>query len=287
MQSSGQMYNTGKRPGSGWVIGQSSGMPTDGKRRVYVKFDLSAIPSCAVLTGVTLEAQLSKVKSLSRVQVAIHRITAEWSVASQNWGTSGEGIASPASFSVVGVDGPGDAACRGRRFRFCTRQWSSSGMLADVKAWLANPSSNEGWVLIGDESCDRCGGTVQKYSTNSFTLKLTYSNPTTTTATTTTTTATTTLAPTTTTTRDLCAGVFCDTSHSRCIHDTGQCAPCDEGYYGDPTVFCQGCTSAPRRSHVLPSNRSTLTLILAFSTRPSHSCGLPKHHSGPSCGGRV
>src|SRR6185369_6978059 len=38
--------------------------------------------------------------------------------------------------------------------------WSSGGMLTDVQGWYSSPSSNNGWVLIGDEST---GGTARRF----------------------------------------------------------------------------------------------------------------------------
>lgn len=219
-QSKGQMYVTGRRPSGAWVIGMSGSRASFGKRRIYVQFDLSAIPTCGDIETATLEATLQKVgkPNSPSYPVSIHKVTADWATASRSWGTPG-----PASFSVSGKSAPGDAKCRQSFWSFCTRSFSSSNLLQDVNLWRQSPASNQGWVLIGDEATAE---NVQKFEANSFVLKLTYKKP---------------PSTTTTTKPDPCEERSCDPK-SKCIVTDGKasCTPCPEGYTGDPEISCQG-----------------------------------------------
>ena len=136
-------------------------------RRAVLKFDLAgSIPANAVITGATLTLRMSKTISGSQ-SVALRKLTSDWGEGTSN-ANSNEGSGASA--------GTGDATWVHRFFNTAT--WTSDGgdfsstisasaavnsignytwgsttqMVADVQGWLSNPSSNFGWILIGDES---------------------------------------------------------------------------------------------------------------------------------------
>ena len=135
-------------------------------RRGLLAFDIaSAIPEGSVVTSVSLTLRCSKVPSGSGPQsIKLHRTLADWgegtSVAfggggapatpgdatwnhrfypNVSWATpGGEFVASPSGAATVAGIG------------FYT--WNSTPeMIADVQAWLDDPSSNFGWTVIGNE----------------------------------------------------------------------------------------------------------------------------------------
>ena len=137
----------------------------NGSRRAVLQFDVSSIPANATITAVSLNFRVTRVPQGGHQQdVTLHRLLADW----------GEGAS-----SADGGDGdppqPGDATWVHRFFR--TTLWtnpggdfaagvsatrhlaglgaysfSSAAMIGDVQGWLSGPSSNFGWIMIGDEA---------------------------------------------------------------------------------------------------------------------------------------
>jgi hypothetical protein len=165
-------------------------------RRGLVAFDLSGLPSPIQVDRVALELTFqgaTNMEQQSRV-VSLHRLLADWGEGTSNagpGGSSGSGNGAPAT--------PGDATWRYRFFNTQTwasfnpavpssgggdsandlsasatvglvpnvvvtwetvRGGMPTGLVADVEAWLANPISNFGWLLKGDESVAR---TVRRF----------------------------------------------------------------------------------------------------------------------------
>lgn len=134
-------------------------------RRGLLAFDLSGIPAGAIVLSATLTLTMSKTIA-GETPVALHALTADWGEGTSDaLGEEGTGAtAAPgdatwlhtffdtdlwaqpggdfdaAPSAVTPVGGPGVYA------------WASPGLAADVAGWLANPSGNFGWVLLGDET---------------------------------------------------------------------------------------------------------------------------------------
>ena len=138
-----------------------------GTRRALIRFDPAAsIPAGSTITSAELVLEMS-LTNAGASDVAVHRALASWGEGT-SIGFSGEGGGGqattndatwqhrfynatfwttpggefdPAPSAVTSVDGLG-------LYSF----GPSAGMAADVQGWLDVPSSNEGWVLVGDES---------------------------------------------------------------------------------------------------------------------------------------
>jgi hypothetical protein len=136
-------------------------------RRGVLAFDIAGnIPAGSTILGVTLSLNMSRTGLDTARNVELHKLLADWGE-----GTSvapgEEGDGAPAT--------PNDATWRHRFFDtiFWTTEggdfsatvsasqsvgavgvytWSSSQMRADVQSWLDDPSSNFGWLVLGDES---------------------------------------------------------------------------------------------------------------------------------------
>ncbi len=141
----------------------------DVKKRALVMFDLAeSVPEGVAVDSAILVLVPSKVKPGS-TNIKVHMLTTEW----------GEGTS-----KAEDGDGKGDAATANdatwEYAKFNTHPWvksggdyaldasttstvslgseavfSSIGMTVNVNFWLANPSKNYGWILIGDESTTR------------------------------------------------------------------------------------------------------------------------------------
>ena len=141
--------------------------PTGGgaRRRALVRFDLGTIPAGATITSASLRMNVSKTTNGDQT-VNVRRVTADWGEgtsnansnegsgaasttgdatwihrfkATSNWTTPGGDMAGVVSAgNVVGGVGP--------------YTWSGTQMVADIQGWLTTPSTNFGWILVGDES---------------------------------------------------------------------------------------------------------------------------------------
>ena len=141
---------------------------TERIRRGLIKFDIaSSLPAGAQVTSVTLSLHLFKIPpSNPNVDISLHRTLNDWGEGESNSGGGGRGYpAQPGDTTWIykkydterwdkeGGDFSSDASATitvgDERKAY---SWSSKGMVADVKAWLANPSSNFGWFLLGIET---------------------------------------------------------------------------------------------------------------------------------------
>lgn len=136
-------------------------------RRALLAFDLSAVPAGATIDSVSLHLYAT-VASANAETVSLFRLTSNWgegtSVASgngingapasggtdatwqdrfsggQGWSNEGGDFVATSSASTS-VSGAGAAYT-----------WSSAGLVADVQAWVDGTASNDGWIVIGNES---------------------------------------------------------------------------------------------------------------------------------------
>lgn len=137
-------------------------------RRALLRFDLSALPPDAVVTEVVLS--LSQVRARDGHEVAVHRLLASWGEGLSNGGDAGVGAPAqtgdstwthrfwPATaWSQPGGDFVAAASSSqlvpGGAGRY---SWPSTpAMVTDVQAWLTQPATNHGWILIGVETVDQ------------------------------------------------------------------------------------------------------------------------------------
>jgi len=139
-----------------------------GARRGLVAFDLSAIPSNATITDVSLSLFLSRPRSdLAAETIDLFKVVKDWGEGASNAGNPG-GSGAPAQpgdatwlnnfFNTSFWDSAGGdtAAAISASTAVSTNNrpyiWSGSGMVADVQSWVANPASNFGWMLAGNEA---------------------------------------------------------------------------------------------------------------------------------------
>jgi hypothetical protein len=136
-------------------------------RRGVLAFDIAgSIPPGSIITSVTLTMNMSKTFGDTARIVELHKLVADWGEGTSH-APGEEGDGAPAT--------PNDATWRHRFFDtiFWATEggdfsatvsasqsvgplgyytWNSVQMVADVQSWVNNPSSNFGWLVLGDES---------------------------------------------------------------------------------------------------------------------------------------
>lgn len=137
-------------------------------RRALLRFDLSALPSGAIIESAELRMFLAQENTgAGPLPVSLHRVTEAWGEA----GSLGSGGGAPAQagdatwtaafFGSTPWATPGgsfvaeDSAVTpvGAEGQFYA--WSSTALAADVQAWFDGAAGNFGWIVRGDESAVR------------------------------------------------------------------------------------------------------------------------------------
>ena len=146
-------------------------------RRSVLWFDIAAfVPSDATVTSVRLILNLTQANGGNRI-LTVHRALTAWTTgASDPENTEASGapaLAGDATWLHASANGTGGGALwqnaggdfAGASASLLTttaglQTWSSAGLVADVQTALANPSTNLGWFILGDESV---AGTARRF----------------------------------------------------------------------------------------------------------------------------
>ncbi len=136
-------------------------------RRSLLRFDLSSLPPGAQVREVRLTLQQIRARGFH--DHTVHRLTESWSEGPANGGDAGIGAPAQAGDTtwthrqwpslVWGQRGgsfvaaPSTTVFVGPAPSAVTFP-STVQMVADVQGWLAQPSSNHGWIVIGEEAGD-------------------------------------------------------------------------------------------------------------------------------------
>ncbi len=138
-------------------------------RRAVLAFDIAGnIPAGATIDGVQLTLYCDKVKLTTAFSVGLRRLNSNWGEGTSNTGNSQQGrgeapttndatwhhtFYSGQLWITPGGDYSGTISATRTVGSTGFYIWgSTSGMVADVQAWLNTPSQNFGWIILGDES---------------------------------------------------------------------------------------------------------------------------------------
>lgn len=148
-------------------------------RRALIRFDLeNLLPPDAVINSVTLRLVTSRTRATpsNRVQ-SLHVVSVDWGEGSEDAGgpegTGTTGTMDTATWNsnflgtslwtnLGGDFNPTPSASAQAGGTNQPAQWSTAQMVSDVETWLADPSSNFGWEIIGNET--RSTTAVRYYS---------------------------------------------------------------------------------------------------------------------------
>ena len=153
--------------GTDLFVGTTGGRSGFAVRRALVAFDVAAsIPAGAQISNVQLVLNMNKTTTGSK-PVSLHRVLADWGEGTSLAVGSGGGGGGPATtgdatwlhrffntelWTTPGGDFASTASAQIQVTSFGFDTWgSTAAMVADVQAWLDQPASNFGWILIGEE----------------------------------------------------------------------------------------------------------------------------------------
>ncbi|MEP7231621.1 MAG: DNRLRE domain-containing protein [Ginsengibacter sp.] len=145
--------------------------------RGLVAFDVAGkVPAGMTLTAVKLRLNLSAASLSSAQTIGLYHVMTDWGEGS-TVASGGGGGGGPASiggatwlhtffpdkfWSHPGGDFEATLSASIEVGDIGAYEWGSTGqMVADVQMWLDNPSSNHGWLLMGDDSAT----TVKRFDT--------------------------------------------------------------------------------------------------------------------------
>jgi hypothetical protein len=144
------------------------------ERRALFFFPVSAnLPSCVKVTAVTLTLHMSRTASGPKT-VTLHKVLTDWGEGTSD-ATAQEGAGAAAttgdatwtftfyntsSWGSAGGDFVATASASQSVDAIGSYAWSGQQMIADVQAWADGPTTNFGWILIGDETVS---GTAKRF----------------------------------------------------------------------------------------------------------------------------
>ena len=138
----------------------------DDKRRALVKFNLASdVPEGITFDSAALILTPSKVKTYG-TEVSVYKVLTEWgegtsdaineegqgATATQDDATWTKAMTGGDNWIHPGGDYEIEVSAEATVISGTESIFKSSSMLADVNSWLASPSDNHGWIIIGDET---------------------------------------------------------------------------------------------------------------------------------------
>ena len=161
-------------------VGKTAEGPTINLRRPLVQFDVSSIPAGSTVTQVYFTLYCST--AITSGPVTVHRCLAPWNegtaAATCTGNNEGCGASSNNGDSTwihrvkpgtlwTNPGGDFDPIASDTKvvlgLDIATTWGTTPRMVADVQAWVDAPSSNNGWLLVGEEVAD--GGTAKRFNT--------------------------------------------------------------------------------------------------------------------------
>ena len=152
------------------------------RNRGLVKFDVAgSVPAGATITSARLGLRITQ-GDFSMQEVSLHRLLVDWGEGTKSNGPTGGGsvgasatageatwnnrFAPSTPWGAAGgqadVDYAATASASATVGSTGSFTWSSPGMAGDVRAWLSDPESNFGWMIIFNNESSR--GTARRFA---------------------------------------------------------------------------------------------------------------------------
>ena len=143
------------------VMGTMGPAASFAHNRGLVKFDLSSIPTNAVIDSVALQLTVNKTASVGAASFFhLHTVKVPWTESASTWFVRSAGQNWAAPGGAPGTDYAEDSS--GNSFIGGTGSAtfeSTTGLVADVTSWLNLPASNNGWLIkTENESVEKTAG---------------------------------------------------------------------------------------------------------------------------------
>lgn len=162
-------------------------------RRALLQFDVSSIPSTALITSVSLTLNVDQVSSSTTDNFSLHKITTPWGEGTSNGSGAGASAVAPDATWSDAMLGTSSWTTAGGDYETMASQTlaidNSTGnktfasnpiLLLDVQSWINGNNTNSGWILIGDETANNTTRRFgSKDSGTAPVLSITYYEPTT------------------------------------------------------------------------------------------------------------
>ena len=154
---------------SGHGVSLFSGVTNLGDpRRALIAFDVSSVPAGATVSSAQVQLTMSTSKG-ANTAMTLNRVTQAWGEGASDSGESGgQGVfasdgdatwtnrfysaTAPIAWSTPGGDFITTASATASVTGNATYTWTSAQLASDVQGWVTTPSTNNGWILIGDEN---------------------------------------------------------------------------------------------------------------------------------------
>ena len=125
------------------IVGRLNPLTEDVPVRGLLRFDLSSLPSGAVVTSATVQVRMTAASDPSAHTHLLHRLTRAWTEISADWDQTGTEF-----WENAGGDfEPAADASRSMTSPATYLFNSSAGLVNTVQLWATNPATNFGWVL--------------------------------------------------------------------------------------------------------------------------------------------
>lgn len=147
-----------------WILGESpdsnfsgdshglgAGVNSHGSpMRAMFQFDLSQIPANATITSVSVTVTETRENSLASTDYELHRILQTWVETEATWNSRASGLTWTSPGLAAGTDYTSTASATITAAVGALGPHtfdSTSSLVADVQAWVNDPTSNNGWFF--------------------------------------------------------------------------------------------------------------------------------------------
>jgi len=136
------------------VIGTQGSFASLAKNHGLIQFDFSSIPAGVTVTGVVFTIKATKAPSgASPSNFHLHRVLREWSEADSTWTIRlSPDVPWGSNGGAAGTDYAIESSSQQRIAGVGTYTFPATpGLIADVTAWLADPTTNHGWLVVTED----------------------------------------------------------------------------------------------------------------------------------------
>ena len=143
-------------------VGRTNQAAGSAIRRALMAFDFSSIPANATITSATLTLAVGQTHGAAQ-SMSLFRMTQDWGEGTSSGSGSGalattgdatwiHRFFNSSTWNTPGGDFVATPSATTAVSGFTAQSWSSAQMASDIQAWRTSPSTNFGWILIGNET---------------------------------------------------------------------------------------------------------------------------------------
>lgn len=136
----------------GAIIAGNSGPGANVVNRDLIRFDLSSIPTNAIVLSATLRLAFTGNNTAMSTTLSLYQLNSSWTESGVTWNTRDGSTAwsTPGLAAGVDYDATPSSSLTSMFLGSNTARsdFSFTGLVADVQAWVNNPSANYGWFMV-------------------------------------------------------------------------------------------------------------------------------------------